>query len=380
LNLPVSAVFENLLPDVDDIRRRVAEKTGASGIDAYSLLSTIGKDCVGALQFITENHLNKLNDSTSIHAESVKDSDIEGYLKNLSSAPLGIQNEDDFRISVAGAQEKTAFLWHNNQWKRPNGTTPTTHIFKTQIGTLPNGIDLSNSVENEFYCLKLFEAFGFIVNQPQMLKFGETKCLVLERFDRMWTKEGRLLRKPQEDLCQALSIPPTRKYQNEGGVGIVDIIQLLKGSDFPLLDQYTFLKAQILFWAIGATDGHAKNFSLHLGPSGSFKLTPLYDILTTQLSLDKNQIRRNQFKMAMSVGDSKHYKINNIVGRHFIETALSSGLHKNLIKTALYTITEQRTSAFEYLQHQLPKDFPEEIHESVYKAATKRLQQLEESL
>ena len=51
---PVIAVFENLLPDSDDIRRRVAERVGADGVDAYSLLARIGRDCVGALQFLPE--------------------------------------------------------------------------------------------------------------------------------------------------------------------------------------------------------------------------------------------------------------------------------------------------------------------------------------
>ena len=54
---------------------------------------------------------------------------------------------------------------------KPRGTTPTTHILKTQIGTLPNGMDLSNSVENEYYCLKLLNAFGLRVNAAEIKTF-----------------------------------------------------------------------------------------------------------------------------------------------------------------------------------------------------------------
>src|SRR3546814_7781096 len=128
--------------------------------------------------------------------------------RTLARAPLGRNGDKDFRISVAGAQEKTA-LWHyEGQWFKPRGTTPTTHLIKTQIGQLPNGIDLSNSVENEFYCLKLFAAFGLPVNDARIHTFGETTALVIERFDRRWRQDGRLLRAPQEACCQALSIPP----------------------------------------------------------------------------------------------------------------------------------------------------------------------------
>jgi len=87
-------------------------------------------------------------------------------------------------------------------------------------------------------------------------------------------------------------MPPTRKHQSEGGPGIVDILSLIKGSDTPHEDQKTVLKAQVLFWLIGATDGHAKNFSIFLGPGGSFHLTPPYDVLTAQPNLDVHQIQR----------------------------------------------------------------------------------------
>ena len=65
---------------------------------------------------------------------------------------------------------------------------------------------------------------------------------------------------------------------------------------------------------MGATDGHAKNFSIFLGPGGRFYLTPLYDVLTAQPSLDDRLIERKQMKLAMSVGTSRHYKIEDISG------------------------------------------------------------------
>jgi serine/threonine-protein kinase HipA len=370
----VTAVFENLLPDSKAIRTRVAERVGARGIDAYSLLSEIGRDCVGALQFMSVDELPP--PTTAVDGVPVSDDEIAALIANLARAPLGLEEDEDFRISVAGAQEKTALLRHQGRWLKPRGTTPTTHLLKPQIGELPNGIDLSNSVENEFYCLKLMEAFGFQANDAEIATFGTTKVLVVSRFDRRWTEDGRLLRLPQEDACQALSVAPTNKYEAEGGPGVTQIAKLLRGSDDPAADQLTFFKAQILFWLIGATDGHAKNFSIFLSPGGRFRMTPLYDVLTAQPSLEAHQIRRNQFKLAMAIGGSPKYRIYDIHGRHFVETGLAAGLSAQLIGQAFDEIREAFDLAFTAVERLLPADFPEAIHAAVAAGARERLRQL----
>jgi serine/threonine-protein kinase HipA len=371
----VVAVFENLLPDSERLRQRIAEKVGAKGTDAYSLLSEIGRECVGALQFVPEDEA-MVEGGAGIEGKMVSDEEIERLLNNLARAPLGLDREQDFRISVAGAQEKTALLRYKGKWRKPRGTTPTTHILKTQIGTLPNGVDLSNRVENEYYCLKLMAAFGLPVNAAEIKVFGQTKTLVIERFDREWTKDGRLLRIPQEDFCQALACPPGRKYQNEGGPGMVEILKLLKAGDTPAADQKKFLKSQILFWLIGATDGHAKNVSLFLGAGGCFHLTPLYDVLTAQPSLDDRQIERKQMKLAMSVGNSRHYRMEEIRGCHFLQTAERAGLPKSLARDALEEVAAAAAGAIQKVETELPAGFPDEIHPAVKKALKSRLQNL----
>tara|TARA_B100001778_G_C18598032_1_gene635780 strand:- start:2092 stop:2661 length:570 start_codon:yes stop_codon:yes gene_type:complete len=127
----VIAVFENLLPDSEALRSRVAEKVGADGTDAYSLLAQIGRDCVGSLQFFLEDADIDISDLRSVQGTAIDDEEIESLLKGLERAPLGLDREHDFRISIAGAQEKTALLWHKGRWWRPSGATPTTHILKT---------------------------------------------------------------------------------------------------------------------------------------------------------------------------------------------------------------------------------------------------------
>jgi serine/threonine-protein kinase HipA len=377
IGTPVINVFDNLLPDSDPIRKRVAERVGAEGTDAYSLLTALGHDCVGALQFLPDGV--DPGAVGSADGKAVSDDDIADIIKNLASAPLGMGEDEDFRISIAGAQEKTALLRKDGRWFKPMGTTATTHILKPQIGTLPNGVDLSNSVENEYFCLKLLAALGVPTATAEIADFGDRRTLVVERFDRLWAKDGRLLRRPQEDTCQALSIPPTRKYQSDGGPGIRDILELLKGSDRPIEDITTCLRANIVFWLIGATDGHAKNFSVFLGPGGRFSMTPLYDVLTAQPSLDANQIRRNKFKLAMSVGTNRHYAIAEIMPRHFMQTAGNSGVANSLVQAILDDLATHALKTIDAVIETLPAGFPGAVADSVRRGVSQRLRLLDAS-
>jgi len=377
----VVAVFHNLLPDNEGVRRRVAERTGAEGIDSYSLLERIGRDCVGAMQFLPDEV--PLDSVPKVNGELVSDEEIESILDNLGRAPLGIDMEHEFRISIAGAQEKTALLRHNGKWMRPIGTTPTTHILKPQLGKIPTTfgiIDMAASVDNEHYCLKLLEAFGLSVASTEIITFGERRVLVVERFDRLWRNPSHCLRLPQEDCCQALGIPPGQKYQNQGGPSAVSILKLLQRADEPLIDQAAFFKSQILFWLIGATDGHGKNFSLFLRPEGRYGLTPFYDVLSAQPAFDQRQIPHGKYKLAMSVGKSRKYRINGVRGRHFVETGKEAGLGSIIMKKVIADIFEKAGTAPDQALAKMPEDFATDIHVSVKNAVDARLSLLEEAI
>jgi len=375
---PVSAVFDNLLPDSPEIRKQVAEKTGAQGTDAFSLLEEIGRDCVGAMQFLPDGL--DVNASGAIEAEEISDAGIGNLLANLVRAPLGIDPDEGFRISIAGAQEKTALLFHEGRWKRPVGTTPTTHILKPQLGRIPTAsgeVDLSHSVDNEHYCLALMRAFGFETAKTEIATFGERRVLVVERFDRAWRADGRLLRLPQEDLCQALSIPSSRKYQDRGGPGVLDILGRLQESDDPQRDRAAFFKSQVLFWLVGATDGHAKNFSLFIRPGGRFELTPLYDVLTAQPAFDAKQIRHRDFRLAMSLGATPHYRIDDVLGRHFVESGKAAGLGPTLMRQVMDEVMAAAGTAPDRALAEMPKDFQAEAHEAITAILPRRIAMLE---
>ena len=235
---------------------------------------------------------------------------------------------------------------------------------------------MSNSVENEFFCLKLTAALGLPSANVEMAEFGRTRALVVERFDRVHARDGRLLRRPQEDCCQALGVPPTRKYQSEGGPGMTDILDLLNGADDPEHDRALFLKAQIVFWLLAATDGHAKNFSIRLSPGGRFALTPLYDVISVQPSLAANQMQRKNAKMAMSVGKTNHYRVDDITPRHFIETGAKAGMSKTVVEKIFAELRTTTETAIASVIATLPPDFPTAIAEQIADGIGPRLRQL----
>ncbi len=369
IGAPVIAVFDNLLPDNVEIRQRIAARRDADGIDPYNLLAAIGRDCVGALQFLPDG-LDP-GKPGEIVAKPISDAAISVRLKNLAVAPLGMDEDEEFRISIAGAQDKTAFLKLGGDWHVPHGTTATTHILKTQMGRRGN-YDLTRSVENEHMCLELLRRLGLPAAHSEIVDFDGTRSLVVERFDRHWTKDQRLLRVPQEDCCQAMSIFPTRKYQSDGGPGMVKMLEFQKASDDQTHDQLVFMKAQVAFWLLGAIDGHAKNFSVFLYRGGGFRLTPLYDVMSAQLLLDSKQLQRKNMKLAMSVGKNRHYHVHEIQPRHFQQCEEIVGMSEGAADMALNQIYEDLPDAIAAVGESLPSDFPGDLFDSISEGAMRR--------
>ena len=372
---PVVAVFDNLLPDNFEIRRRLAERSSAADADFFSLLSEVGRDCVGAMQLLPEGE--EPGPAGLIDGNAIDTDEIARILANLATSPLGVGEHEEFRISLAGAQEKTALLFWKGDWHTPLGATATTHILKPEIGQRNDGIDFSLSVENEHLCMRLIAMLGLSAAATRMEKFGDKKVLVVERFDRLWTKDGRLLRLPQEDCCQSLSFPPARKYESDGGPGLPDLLELFMSSDEPMRDRKMIMKAAIVFWLLAATDGHAKNFSLFLHPHGGFSLTPLYDVMSIQPNFDAGQLRQRDMKMSMAIGKNRHYVVREFVPRHFLETAAFSGMGESIVREIFEELLEGGEAAISNVANDLPPDFPEALFESVTEGFRRRLRLLE---
>ena len=282
--------------------------------------------------------------------------------------PLGmIREENDFRISVAGAQEKTALLRIGNDWCIPKGITPTTHIIKLPIGEIrqPNAtLDLSQSVDNEYYCLLLAKELGLNVPDAEIIKAGNVRALAVERFDRRWNAERTvLLRLPQENMCQTFGLPSSVKYESDGGPGIARIMAFLMGSSEALKDRYDFMKFQVFQWLIGATDGHAKNFSVFIQAGGSYRLTPFYDIISAFPVLGGAGIHISDLKLAMGLNASKGKKtaIDKIYPRHFLATAKVLKFPQVQMHEILSDFARMIPAALDNVKTSLPTDFPENV-------------------
>jgi serine/threonine-protein kinase HipA len=314
--------FDGLLPDDRTVREKIAAREHAESAGIFDLLAVIGRDCVGALRFVPEGLAP--GDPTKMEYRPVSDGEIAVRIASLVTNPLGLRaDEDDFRISIAGVQEKTAFLRVDEQWQLPLGPTPTSHIFKPAMKEGPDGADFSDTPWNEWLCLVLCRALGLETANAEVRLFDDKPVIVVERFDRTW-REGVLYRLPQEDLCQALGVPPLRKYQSDGGPGIVDVLAFLNGAIAPYEDRLAFMKTQIIFWLLAAIDGHAKNFSIFLTPGG-YRLTPLYDVMS---AAPYREFPVQKIKLAMSIGHKDYYRLNQIQLRHFYQTGQKAGLRE----------------------------------------------------
>jgi len=365
----VENFFNNLLPDSADIRRRIQRRFGCPSDSAFDLLTEIGRDCVGALQFLPQDQ-EPMNVHT-IEAKPLADAEIARYIRGVTNDVVpGASFEESFRISLAGAQEKTAFLFHDGSWCIPLGTTPTSHIFKLPLGRIgAMQADMSASIENEWLCLQILDAFGLSVAKTEIASFEDQKVLVVERFDRRYAPDGTwLMRIPQEDLCQATGTPPSKKYETEGGPGIPAILDVLLGSHESLHDRKRFLKAQILFWLLAAPDGHAKNFSIFLEQQGRFTLTPVYDVMSVYpiLGHGREKLPPEKLRMAMAVqGSSRHYEWAKIQRRHWETTGRICGSRMS-IDEVMEEVIRDTPQVIQKVTEKLPQHFPEYIADSIF--------------
>ena len=168
--------FDNLLPDNPAIRERVQRRYRTRSTDVFELLTVIGRDCVGAVQLLSPGTAPE--DVFRIDSEPLSDEQVEEILRDVTAEgpPVGEDDPDDFRISIAGAQEKTALLKVDDQWHRPRGATPTTHILKLPLGIIGGmRLDMTHSIENEWLCLRLLGLLGLPVAKASIGVFGESE-------------------------------------------------------------------------------------------------------------------------------------------------------------------------------------------------------------
>lgn len=362
--------FDNLLPDNQAIRDRLLRRFRLHSTEVFDLLEALGRDCVGAVQLLPEGH-----DAVGwqhIACEALSEDEVARLLQAVPSEAAQTMDDDELlRISIAGAQEKTALTRHNGQWCRPLDATPTTHIIKLPLGLIGGAmrrVDAGDSVHNEWLCSRILNALGLPVAEATVERFAGHTVLAVERFDRAWMDGGKwIARLPQEDFCQALGIAPTLKYESHGGPGLEQCLALLSGSDEGG-DRAYFLLAQLAFFLLAATDGHAKNFSLHLHAGGRYEMTPLYDVISMwpYFGNGANQFRARNAGPAMAIRSKNlHRHFHTIEARHWHQLAMKHG--GNATWQAMLALIMRVPAALEQAQAELPPDFPSRTWDRIAK-------------
>ncbi len=332
----ISPWLWGLLPDNDAVLRRWAREFHASASSPFSLLGTpIGEDCAGAVRFCDPAELERVLRRPR-EVEWLTDENIAQRLRELrqdATAWLGRSFTGQF--SLAGAQAKTALLFDDGRWGLPSGSMPTTHILKPTVGGLDDH-DL-----NEHLCLDAARRAGLIAARTSVGYFGDQTAVIVSRYDRTILADGQVIRIHQEDLCQALGVPPSRKYQNEGGPSPADIAQLLRavmpaqaGEEAVL----RFADALIWNWLIAGTDAHAKNYSLLLS-GDQVRLAPLYDVASAlPYGTDEHKLR-----FAMKFGGSYEVHLRR---NPWPQTAAELGLAAEVLQERVRTLATSAPAAF----------------------------------
>ncbi len=303
--------FAGILPEEYN-RRLIARILGISAQNDFAMLEKIGGECAGALTILPKGMLPS---ETSFKYQPLDESDLVDILRRLPTRPL-LAGQSGVRISLAGAQDKIALrVDQNGHYSLPLHGAPSTHILKPSIDRYPN------IVSNESFSLSLARAIGIPTVDTTVRRIQHLEFILVKRYDRK-TVSGKEfpVRLHQEDFCQALGIPPERKYQSEGGPGLVDCVKLLRAvSSLPAIDIQNFLKLVIFNLIIGNCDAHGKNSSLlftEQGGSISTRLAPAYDVLSTDYYDELTKV------MAMKVGKSNQF--DHLRRRDFERFAIAS--------------------------------------------------------
>lgn len=308
----IEAFLWGLLPDNDRVLQNWGKRFQVSPKNVFRLITHVGEDCAGAVQFVTPERLNTLiAEPAAREVQWLTEDDVAERLRTLRADHSAWRIASDTgQFSLAGAQPKTALLFERRRWGVPSGRIPTTHILKPPTG------EWDGHAENEHFSLQLARSLDLIVPNSSVLRFQDEIAILVERYDRA-RAGNRWVRIHQEDMCQALGLHPTRKYENDGGPGVRRIVELLREqSSNPDEDVPSFLDAIAFNWLIAGTDAHAKNYSLLLGQNGVVRLAPLYDLASI---LPYHGVDVSKVKLAMKVGGE--YRLRDIGLRHWQKLA-----------------------------------------------------------
>lgn len=318
--------FGGLLPEADQ-RDLVAKTLGISKQNDFSMLEIIGRECAGAVSFYPAG---EELDAKTTGLRVLDEADLADALRRLPRRPL-LAGEEGIRLSLAGAQSKLPLTMRDGVFSLPLGGQPSTHILK------PPSPHFEHLIENEHLCMSLAQAVGLPVAKVEVRAALDMPYLLIERYDRAVDETGSVRRLHQEDFCQALGIPSSRKYQSEGGPSLPQCFDLVRRVvPAPITALQTLLDAVIFNFVIGNHDAHGKNFSLLYRQKGKQlvpELAPLYDLVCTAHYADLAK------KMAMRIGTE--YRSERVYPPHFERFAADAGLSPALVRKRVVELGER---------------------------------------
>lgn len=331
----VESFLWGLLPDNQRVLDAWGRRFQVSSRNAFRLLEHVGEDCAGAIQFIQpKREYEVVGKNYSEQVDWITEDDLADRLGTvLQHHGEQRSSMDRGQFSLAGAQPKIALYLSplDGRWGVPYGMTPTTHILKPAVK------DFDGFAQNEHFCLTLAHKIGLPAARSSVLFADSIPTIAVKRYDRLF-KNRQYVRVHQEDMCQAMSVSPEKKYQADGGPGITEVSDLIRTvSDDAYVDNLTFAKALIFNFLISGTDAHARNYSLILAPQSRIRLAPLYD-LASSLPYPKT-ISPYKANMAMKIGGE--YKIKVIKSRHWKTCATDLNIRWPTFKRLFEEITTQ---------------------------------------
>lgn len=313
--------FAGLLPEGDQ-RKLVAQALHVSSQNDFALLDGIGGECAGAVTLLVPGQVSQTQENQDL-VRWLGEGELLDLLDEMPKRPM-LAGEEGLRLSLAGAQDKLPVVAEGDRIGLPLFNSPSSHILKPAIA----GVE--GSVFNEGFCLTLANALKLDTVKAEIRHISDRHYLLVERYDRQLTTDGRLMRLHQEDFCQALAVAPEYKYQNEGGPDLGQAFALLRRATKPSAVQILKLLDYVIFNAlVGNHDAHGKNFSLLYTTSG-VALAPFYDVLSTVVYTNLTD------KMAMKIGSK--YRFNEVQVRHWERFAAETGLSPAQVKKRILNI------------------------------------------
>ncbi|EMG7548314.1 MULTISPECIES: HipA domain-containing protein [Vibrio harveyi group] len=370
--------IHNLLPDLKEERLSLAHSVGVQSNDVFNLLSKIGHDCTGGISF-TEN---RQAPNIGWEYREVSASELNELVTQRKSF---LPFFGEYRPCISGTQRKTTLTRLNGKWYVPQEKSISSHIIKYPMDAIVQSnsvLDMSSSVENEFICNQIAKELGFSVPDIEIITAESgAKALVVERFDRCFV-DGVVSRRHQEDFCQIFGVPEHQKYQSENNLGVSKIVDVLSLSAERKANNHDFFKFMVLQCLLGATDGHLKNFSVHIAPGGHYQLAPFYDLLSAYPAISATGLNKRKLKLAMGLKASRGYKyhINKICLRHIEQTANQFGISNANCHEIISAFLAQFSNALSSVDNRFPEKEFSLVKDAIFQHASKIVEKLSRSI